>query len=102
MNSKVNIVIEKNETGYLVSFPELENQQFKDPSFDAIITRLKEMLSQQFTSSEPEKPMTTGQSILDIVQKFSADMTDDEINQLPIDGAEEHDHYLYGTLKQNL
>lgn len=101
MNSKVSIVIEKNENGYLVSFPELENQQFKDSSFDAIITRLKETLSQQFTSSEPEQPLTTGQSILDIVQKFAADMTDDEIEQLPIDGAEEHDHYLYGTPKQN-
>jgi hypothetical protein len=32
-----------------------------------IITRLKETLSQQFTSSEPEKPITTGQSILEIV-----------------------------------
>ena len=27
-------------------------------------------------------------------------MTEEELNQLPIDGAEQHDHYIYGTAKK--
>jgi hypothetical protein len=42
-------------------------------------------------------PPTTGQSLLRLSQKYTADMSADEINQLPADAAQNHDHYLYGT-----
>lgn len=101
MNSKISIIIESNESGYLVSFPELENQQFQDKSLDAVLKQLKEMLSLQLEPAQVVEQPTTGQSILKLVQKFAEDMTEDEINQLPTDGAEQHDYYLYGTPKRN-
>jgi hypothetical protein len=42
-------------------------------------------------------PPTTGQSLLRLSRKYTADMSADEINQLPADAAQNHDHYLYGT-----
>ena len=97
MSSKVNIIIERSEAGYLVSFPELENEQFQGQSLEGIITRLKETLSIQLESIEPV--LTTGQSILNMVNQFSEDAIEDELTNLPSDGAQQHDHYLYGTQK---
>jgi predicted RNase H-like HicB family nuclease len=101
MDNKVSIIIEKNEHGYLVSFPELESQQLQDKSLDVVLKQLKETLNLQLKPTQIAESPTTGQSILNLVQKFTADMTDDEISQLPTDGAEQHDHYLYGTPKRN-
>jgi predicted RNase H-like HicB family nuclease len=97
MSSKVSIVVERNESGYLISFPESENQQFQDQSFEAIIAKLKETLSQELSSSTINLQPTTGQSLLRLAQRFAADMSEDEINQLPADAAQNHDHYLYRT-----
>jgi hypothetical protein len=97
MSSKVSIVVERNESGYLISFPESENQQFQDQSFEAIIAKLKETLSQELSSSIVSLQPTTGQSLLRLAQRFAADMSEDEINQLPADAAQNHDHYLYRT-----
>jgi hypothetical protein len=49
------------------------------------------------SSSSVSPPPTTGQSLLRLSQKFTADMSTDEINQLPTDAAQNHDHYLYRT-----
>jgi len=38
--------------------------------------------------------------LLDLFDDITADMTADEIAQLPKDGAEQHDHYIYGTPKR--
>lgn len=95
MSSRVSIVVERNESGYLISFPESENQQFQDQSFEAVIAKLKETLSQELSSSQVSVRPTTGQSLLRLAQRFSADMSEDEINQLPVDAAQNHDHYLY-------
>ena len=91
MSSKVSIVVERNESGYVISFPESENQQFQDQSFEAIIAKLKETLTQELSSSIVSLQPTTGQSLLRLAQRFAADMTEDEINQLPADAAQNHD-----------
>lgn len=44
---------------------------------------------------------STGCSLLDLFAEITADMTEDEVAQLPKDGAEQHDHYIYGTLKNS-
>ena len=98
MSSKVNIIIEKSEAGYLVSFPELENEQFQGQSLEGIINRLKETLSIQLEPIEPV--LTTGQSILNMVNQFSEDAIEEESAILPSDGAQQHDHYLYGSQKR--
>ncbi|NJR67152.1 MAG: hypothetical protein HC772_20485 [Leptolyngbyaceae cyanobacterium CRU_2_3] len=42
----------------------------------------------------PSKP------IWEIAQELTQDMTVEEIAQLPKDGAEQHDHYIYGIPKR--
>jgi hypothetical protein len=41
----------------------------------------------------------TGKSIWQIAEDFAKDLPDTELAKLPIDGAEQHDHYIYGTPK---
>ena len=97
MVSKLSIVIERNESGYLVSFPDSTTQKFQDQSLEAIVAKLKETLSQELSTSQDHLKPTAGQSLLRLAQRFSEDMTEDEINQLPTDAAQNHDYYLYRT-----
>lgn len=99
MSEKVNIVIEKNESGFLISCPELEEYQFQDNSLDSAFARLKEAITIYMKKANASNH-TTGESILKIVEDFTNDMTDEELSQLPTDAAEQHNHYLYGTLKK--
>ena len=39
-------------------------------------------------------------SLLAEFDEFAANMPADEVARLPIDGAQQHDHYLYGTAKR--
>ena len=48
-----------------------------------------------------KKSKTTGQSLLELFEQVTGDMTDEEIKQLPKDGAEQHDHYIYNYPKMN-
>lgn len=41
----------------------------------------------------------TGKSIWQIADDFTRDLSQDELSKLPADGAEQHDHYIYGTPK---
>jgi virulence-associated protein VagC len=47
-----------------------------------------------------QNPVECGESILKIVDNLTSDFTEKELSQLPSDGAEEHDHYLYGIPKK--
>lgn len=42
----------------------------------------------------------SGESLLEMIDRITADMTAEEIAQLPTDGAEQHDHYIYGIPKR--
>lgn len=39
-------------------------------------------------------------SLLRLANRFAAELTAEELAQLPTDGALEHDHYIYGTPKR--
>lgn len=39
-------------------------------------------------------------SLLDIVREIEESIPDDVLDKLPTDGAENHDHYLYGAPKK--
>ena len=43
-----------------------------------------------------------GKSIWQIAEDFVKDIPLEELNKLPTDGAEQHDHYIYGTVKIEL
>lgn len=46
--------------------------------------------------SNRERPKTLGEKIMEIV----ADVPDEVWDRVPNDGAEQHDHYIYGTRKR--
>lgn len=102
MVNKISIVISKNPDGYSVNFPDLERERidYQDSSLDGLLNRLKDTLQNHLISSDTSETETTGESILKMVDKLTSDFTEEELSQLPSDGAEEHDHYLYGTPKK--
>lgn len=46
--------------------------------------------------SNQDRPKTLGEKIMEIV----ADVPDEVWEKVPKDGAEQHDHYIYGTPKR--
>ena len=99
MSEKLNVVIEKSESGYLALCPELSEYKFENNSLDVVFTQLKQFVQQHL--NQPAEREKTGQSILKMVDKFKEDMTEEEVNQLPNDAAAQHDHYLYQATKQD-
>lgn len=100
MVNKISIVISKNSDGYSVNFPELEPIDYQDSSLDGVLNRLKEALKTHLISSDISQGETTVESILKIVDKLNLNFPEEELDPLPTDGAEEHDHYLYGSPKK--
>ncbi|MEC4991403.1 MAG: hypothetical protein SAJ37_21930 [Oscillatoria sp. PMC 1068.18] len=98
MSERLNVVIEKSESGYLASCPELSEDKFENDSLDVVFTQLKQFV--QHHLNQPTESEKIGQSILKMVTKFTEDMTEEEINQLPADAATQHDHYLYQAIKK--
>lgn len=47
-------------------------------------------------------PQETGKSLLELFDAFIKDIPEEELAKLPKDGAEQHDHYIYGTPKRVL
>jgi predicted lipid carrier protein YhbT len=43
--------------------------------------------------------ISEGETLLELMERLTANMTEEEIDQLPKDGAEQHDHYIYGIPK---
>lgn len=99
MTYKVNIFIEKNESGYSASFPEIAGYQVQGDSLDMVFDNLKEAVKQDLEKINVKTNDKVDQPIWEVAEDIIQDMTEEEINQLPIDGAEQHDHYIYGTPK---
>jgi predicted RNase H-like HicB family nuclease len=100
MNTKISIQIEQNETGYSAYSPEIAGCRVEDNSLDGVIDQIKEAIKAYLVQQSVE-PQTTGQSLLELFEQVTGDMTDEEIKQLPKDGAEQHNHYIYKTPKQD-
>ncbi|MCY7391447.1 MAG: hypothetical protein LH647_08110 [Leptolyngbyaceae cyanobacterium CAN_BIN12] len=64
-----------------------------------LLSHLQKKLKEASQIVEPEAE-TTGQSLLNLFDSLIAGMTEKEIAQLPTDGAEQHDHYIYGIPKR--
>lgn len=99
MSEKLNVDIEKSKSGYLAFCPELSEDKFENNSLDVVFTQLKQFV--QYYLNKPIERETTGQSILKMVDECKANLTEEEINQLPADAAAQHDHYLYQATKQD-
>lgn len=49
---------------------------------------------------EPSLPTRDDRPIWEVIAEISASVPDEEWAKLPADGAEQHDHYLYGSPKR--
>ena len=71
-------------------------------SADEMITKLVreyESRTQQPSASE-EATVLPRKPIWERILERSAAIPDEEWDKLPVDGAEQHDHYIYGTPKR--
>ena len=64
-----------------------------------LLSHFQKKLKEASQIAEPEAE-TTGQSLLNLFDSLIAGMTEEAIAQLPTDGAEQHDHYIYGIPKR--
>lgn len=95
---EVNIQIQRNESGYIAYSPDISDQPIEGQSLDSVVNEIKELLRNYLDAANQTTPKTTGQSLLSMFDEITDDMSDDEIAQLPHDGAEQYDHYICGTL----
>jgi len=57
-------------------------------------------VDQQEQVLEFVKKLEPSRSMLDIVREIEQTIPDDVLDKLPTDGAENHDHFLYGAPKK--
>lgn len=74
-----------------------EQAETKGLTVDAWLMRLAEQYAQSPISSRPADQRPIWEIILDNMKDVPAE----EFDRLPLDGASEHDHYLYGHPKRN-
>lgn len=101
MSAHVSIKIEITGSGYIGYSPEIENSHVQGDSFDSIINALKERLNVYLQTVDLPKTLISDRPIWEIAQDITQDMSPEELCLLPTDGAEQHDHYIYGIPKQN-
>ncbi|AKV66723.1 MULTISPECIES: type II toxin-antitoxin system HicB family antitoxin [Microcystis] len=101
MKSKVSIEIEKREGKYSAYSPEIKGYIAEGNSLDSVIDAIKQAIQSHWHQQEEESSKTTAQSLLELFENITAGMNETEINNLPMDGAQEHDHYIYGIPKSD-
>ena len=99
MVNQISIVISKNPDGYSLKSSELAAIDYQDSSLEGVLNRLKDALETHLMASDISQE-ETGESILKIVDRLNLNFPEEELEPLPSDGAEEHDHYLYGSPKK--
>lgn len=75
---------------------------------DSVIEKLrglpleKQQQALQFVENLAEHPTANkdDRPIWEVIREISAEVPDEEWAKLPTDGAEQHDHYLYGSPKK--
>jgi Arc/MetJ-type ribon-helix-helix transcriptional regulator len=73
------------------------------PSEAAVLEESLALLKQQreHEASKPSPRNGTGtRPIGEIIDELMSDVPDDVLDRLPVDGAAQHDHYIYGTPKR--
>ena len=101
MKSKVSIEIEKTERGYSAYSPEIEGCVAEGNSLEEVVNTIKQAIQSYWNQKEAEKTKTTAQSLLELFENVTADMSENERKNLPHDGAQQHDHYIYGIPKRD-
>ena len=66
------------------------------------ITKENKYISVSITPEELAERKHVDKPIWQMVLQIMKDVPTEELDRLPTDGSQEHDHYIYGTLKKNL
>jgi predicted RNase H-like HicB family nuclease len=98
MSSRLNVSIEKTDRGYIIQSSEVEAQPIQAGTIESLMQTLQTLISTYLDDRMEAK--TTGQSLLQLFESVNTTLSTEEIQQLPQDGAEQHDHYLYGSPKR--
>ena len=71
-------------------------------SFDAAMTKAASLLLQHLKQEEAPPPEATPpyKPIWEEFEEIAASIPEEEWRKLPVDGAEQHDHYIYHTPKR--
>ena len=72
-------------------------QALPDGKQHEVLALVESLLEKEQT----EPPESTRQPISEIFEELSSQIPLEEWAELPQDGAEQHDHYLYGSPKRN-
>jgi Arc/MetJ-type ribon-helix-helix transcriptional regulator len=91
--------------------PELENsinaavRSGHFASLDAAMTEAARLLLQQLEQRQAPEPPPTAEPpahkpIWEVAEELAASIPPEEWDKLPVDGAAQHDHYIYGTPKR--
>ncbi len=100
MTTKLNILIEKDEYGYAASCQEIAGYKVTAKSLALVVKNLQATIEDYLNqASLPQEKSERSQPIWSIAENLIEDITESEKEQLPTDGAVQHDHYIYGTPK---
>jgi Arc/MetJ-type ribon-helix-helix transcriptional regulator len=71
-----------------------------DDAMTDAASMLVERLELEEAQAKQDVPALSQKPIWERILERSAGIPDEEWDKLPVDGAEQHDHYLYGTPKR--
>ncbi|MDJ0659577.1 MAG: hypothetical protein QNJ42_08800 [Crocosphaera sp.] len=101
MKQQINILIEKDDSGYIAYCSEIEGYKVTAKSLDIVVNNLKTTIANYLQAPATPSDKEADKPIWEIAQDLMEDVTEDEKSKLPKDGAQQHDHYIYGTPKIN-
>lgn len=65
-----------------------------------LVQRLRQEQAQATPAASQADAAQIHKPIWEKILEMTADIPDEEFDKLPVDGAEQHDHYIYGTPKR--
>lgn len=79
-----------------------EVQTGRFPSEAAVVEEALGLLRQRECEQKPSPSANRSpvRSIGEIIDELMSDLPDEVLDRLPVDGAAQHDHYIYGTPKR--
>lgn len=101
MSHKLNMILEKRANKYYAYCPEIENSHKQGDSLKEVINDIQETIENYLETTSEPAPNLDDRSIWEVCDEIMKDLPISTLEQLPIDGAEQHDHYIYGIPKQS-
>ncbi len=101
MPDKISIVIEKSGQGYAAYSPDIADSQVQGSSFEDVTAQIQARVKDYLEQPGDTSSEATDKPIWEVFDDFAKSIPEEVLATLPTDGAEQHDHYLYGTPKRS-